>query len=222
MEAEPRNFGPTTLRPASNALGFRCFTPHGCLRLALSSLHFVWLRPAYLLIALAPVAFLCGIAALRAQRLVWLPLAVSVVSAGRVVRGDAAAACAAPALAALSDGLVRNVEGTIIDAGPVREEVEQDVDEARRQRHRRSASIVRISSVEVVSDDKDAQESDAGWRAPDGALAGRRSTRTSPVSLRRADSCRCAAVAARGLSRSWRVEPQGLSASTRASPRQRR
>ena len=36
---------------------------------------------------------------------------------------------AAPALAALSDGLVRNVEGTIIDAGPVREELEQNVDE---------------------------------------------------------------------------------------------
>ena len=36
----------------------------------------------------------------------------------------------APELAALSDGLMRTVEGTVVDAGPVRTELEQNVDEA--------------------------------------------------------------------------------------------
>src|SRR5579862_4773196 len=35
----------------------------------------VWLRPSLVLLALVPVAVICCIAAFRAQRVVWLPLA---------------------------------------------------------------------------------------------------------------------------------------------------
>ncbi len=68
---------------------------------------------------------------------------------------------AAPALAAVSDGLMRSVDGTIVDAGPVREEVEQDVDEAQSTVMMQRLDV-RIASVEVVSDDKDAQEATPG------------------------------------------------------------
>ena len=38
--------------------------------------HWVWLRPSLVLVALALVAVLCGVAALRAPRIAWLPLAI--------------------------------------------------------------------------------------------------------------------------------------------------
>src|ERR1700759_1558307 len=161
MEAEPRNFGPTTLRPASNAVGVPLFHAAWLFALGIVIANFIWLRPAYLLIALVPVAILCGIAALRAQRLVWLPLAVLWCLLGAWCAEMQPQPAAAPVLAALSDGLVRNVEGTIVDAGPVREEVEQDVDEAQ-STVRTQRLDVRIASVEVVSDDEDRQEAMPG------------------------------------------------------------
>ncbi len=161
MEAEPRNFGPTTLRPASNAVGVPLFHAAWLFALGVVVVNFVWLRPAYLLIALAPVAIFCGIAALRAQRLVWLPMGVLWCLLGAWCAEMQPQPAAAPALAALSDGLMRNVEGTIIDAGPVREEVEQDVDEAPSTVMTQRLDV-RIASVEVVSNDKDAQEATPG------------------------------------------------------------
>jgi competence protein ComEC len=38
--------------------------------------HYLWMRPAWLLLSLAPIAVLSGLAAIRAQRLIWLPLGV--------------------------------------------------------------------------------------------------------------------------------------------------
>ena len=172
MEAEPRNFGPTTLRPASNAVGVPLFHAAWLFALGIVVANSIWLRPAYLLIALVPVVILCGMAALRAQRVAWVPLAVLWCLLGAWCAEMQPQPAAAPALAALSDGLVRNVEGTIVDAGPVREELEQNVDEAQSTVPTQRLDV-RIASVEVVSDDKDEQEATPGGvrltvRWPDG------------------------------------------------------
>ncbi len=172
MEAEPRNFGPTTLRPASNAVGVPLFHAAWLFALGIVVANSIWLRPAYLLIALVPVVILCGMAALRAQRVAWVPLAVLWCLVGAWCAEMQPQPAAAPALAALSDGLVRNVEGTIGDAGPVREELEQNVDEAQSTVPTQRLDV-RIASVEVVSDDKDEQEATPGGvrltvRWPDG------------------------------------------------------
>ena len=82
------------------------------------------------LVALVLVAALCGVAALRAQRIAWLPLAVLWLLLGAWCAEMEPQPAPAPALAALSDGLMRTVEGTVVDAGPVRTELEQNVDEA--------------------------------------------------------------------------------------------
>jgi competence protein ComEC len=161
MDAEPRNFGPTTLRPALNAVGVPLFHAAWLFALGVVIANFVWLRPAYILIALFPVAILCGIAGLRAQRILWLPLAVLWCLLGAWCAEMQPQPAAARALATLSDGLMRSVEGTIIDAGPVREEVEQDVDEAQSTVLMQRLDV-RIASVEVVSDYKDAQEATPG------------------------------------------------------------
>jgi competence protein ComEC len=79
----------------------------------------------------------------------------------------------APALAGLSDGLLRTEEGTVVNAGPVRGEIEQNLNEHERDEPAPAATVqqpsqridLRVSSLEVVTDADDAQASlDGGVR----------------------------------------------------------
>src|SRR5208337_3502482 len=88
-----------------------------------------YLRPSLVLVALALVAVLCGVMALRAQRIAWLPVSALWLLLGAWCAQMEPHPAPAPALAALSDGLLRTVEGTVVDAGPVRGETEQNLDE---------------------------------------------------------------------------------------------
>jgi competence protein ComEC len=124
-----------------------------------------WLRPSLVLVALALVAVLCGVAALRAQRIAWLPLAVLWLMLGAWCAEMEPHPAPAPALAALSDGLLRTVEGTVVDAGPIRGEIEQnlidhdDHGEAADPSQQPTQRIdLRVTSLEVVTDADDAQE----------------------------------------------------------------
>ena len=113
-----------------------------------------------MLVALALVAVLCGVAAFRAQRIAWLPLAVLWLLLGAWCAEMEPHPAPAPALAALSDGLLRTVEGTVVDAGPVRGETEQNLDEPAAARNSAQPSQridLRVSSLEVVTDAEDAQ-----------------------------------------------------------------
>lgn len=122
MEAAPSNSGPSTLGPVRAGVGVPLFHAAWLFALGIVIAHFVWVRPAYLLVALAPVAFLCTIAAVRAQRVAWLSLAFLWCLLGAWCGEMQPQPAPAPALAALSDGLMRTVEGTIINAGPMRKE----------------------------------------------------------------------------------------------------
>ncbi len=103
------------------------------------------------------MAALCGVAAFRAQRIVWLPLAVLWLLLGAWCAWMEPHPAPAPALAALSDGLLRTVEGTVVDAGPVRGEMEQSWTRPASQRPAQRIDL-RVSSLEVVTDADDAQE----------------------------------------------------------------
>jgi competence protein ComEC len=130
-----------------------------------------WLRPSQVLVALALVAMLCCVAALRAQRIVWLPLAVLWLLLGAWCAEMEPRPAPAPAVAALSDGLLRTIEGTVADAGPVRGETEQNLidhewhdnhaepaEPAQQPAQRPSQRIdLRVSSMEVVTDMDDLQ-----------------------------------------------------------------
>jgi len=116
----------------------------------------LWLRPSLVLIALALVAALCGVATTRAQRIAWLPLAVLWLLLGAWCAEMEPHAAPAPALAALSDALLRTVEGTVVETGPVRTEMEQNVGEPFTTAPSQRVDL-RVASVEVVNDQSDAQ-----------------------------------------------------------------
>jgi len=127
----------------------------------IAATEWVGLRPSWVLVALVLVAALCGVAALSAQRIAWLPLAVLWLLLGAWCALMEPHPAPAPALAALSDGLLRTVEGTVVDAGPVRGEMEQSPDESGEPAAPEQPTQridLRVASVEVVTDADDAQE----------------------------------------------------------------
>jgi competence protein ComEC len=82
----------------------------------------------------------------------------------------------APELALLSDGLLRTVEGTVVGAGPVRMELEQNVGESLSTAPSQRIDV-RVATVEVVDDQSDAQRPMTGGvrltvRWPIGANSG--------------------------------------------------
>jgi len=77
MKAEENHHGPAAFRrDESFAVGVPLFHAAWLFALGVVVALYLWLRPSYLLIALALVAVLCGVPALRAQRVSWFPLAV--------------------------------------------------------------------------------------------------------------------------------------------------
>jgi len=123
-----------------------------------------WLPPSLVLVALAPVAVLCSVAAIRAQRIAWLPVGVLWLLLGAWCTEIEPQPAPAPAVAALSDGLLRTVEGTVVDAGPVRGEIDQslidqdDQGEPAEPAQQLAQRIdLGVSSLEVVTDTEDAQ-----------------------------------------------------------------
>jgi competence protein ComEC len=119
----------------------------------------VWVQPTWVLVALALVAALCCLAVCRGgrtQRIAWLPLTVLWMLLGAWCGEMEPQPAAAPELASLSDGLLRTVEGTVVDAGPLRTELEQNVDEPTATAPTQRIDL-RVATVEVVSDESDAQ-----------------------------------------------------------------
>ena len=119
----------------------------------------VWVQPTWVLVALVLVAALCCWAVCRdrhSQRIAWLPLAVLWILLGAWCGEMEPQPAAAPELATLSDGLLRTVEGTVVNAGPVRTELEQNVDEPTATAPTQRIDL-RVATVEVVGDESDAQ-----------------------------------------------------------------
>ncbi|HVZ82067.1 MAG TPA: DUF4131 domain-containing protein, partial [Terracidiphilus sp.] len=123
--------------------------------------HYAWLRPSIVLVALAPIAVLCCAAALRAQRVLWVSLAALWLLLGAWCAEMEPHPAPAPALAALSDGLARTLDGTVIAAGPIRDETLANIDAA--SEHALSQRIdVRVNDLEYVDDRADEQQPMSG------------------------------------------------------------
>ena len=150
------NAGPAGLGDRLNAVPL--FHAAWLFAAGIAASRVLWLRPSLVLLALGLVAAVCGVAALRAQRIVWLPLAVLWLLLGSWCAWMEPHPAPAPELAVLSDDLLRTVEGIVVDAGPVRREPEHNLDEPVANQQLPSQRIdLRVSSLEVVTDSEDKQ-----------------------------------------------------------------
>src|SRR5580692_11577463 len=139
MQAISANSGPSASRPTGLAVSagsqfssltiFPLFHAAWLFAAGIAIANWLWLRPGIVLIALVLTVALCGLAACCAQRVAWFPLATLWVLLGAWCAEMEPHPAPAPALAALSDGLLRTVDGTVVDAGPVRGEMEQDLND---------------------------------------------------------------------------------------------
>src|SRR5271166_6586329 len=157
MQSEPTTSGPAVSRPVF--AGLRAIPLlHGAWLFAAGTAltRGVWLRPSLVLIALALAALLCCVAAFRAQRVVSLPIAVLWCLLGVWCAEMEPNPTPAPTVAALSDGLLRTVEGTVVDTAPMREEMVQNAEETASEGPSQRIDL-RVSSIEVVTDAGDVQ-----------------------------------------------------------------
>ncbi len=162
MQMEPANIGQTPESPASAGLtAVPLFHAAWLFAGGIVLASTLWLRPGFTLVALALAAGLCATAAWRAPRMSWLPLALLWLLLGAWCAEMEPHPAPAPAVAALSDGLLRIVEGTIADAGPLRTEIEENVDEPTAFAPSQRVDL-RVSTLEEVDDAEDAQLRVAG------------------------------------------------------------
>jgi len=130
--------------------------------------HWLWLRPSFLLIALIVLFGISAVAALRAERLAWLPVALLWALLGAVCAEFEPYPAPAPAIESLSDELLRTVEGTVVSAGSVQGEAELNLPEQGQSVEgflgvQPSERIdLQVSSLEVVSDSEDEQQPVSG------------------------------------------------------------
>jgi competence protein ComEC len=115
--------------------------------------QFLFFSSSWLLIALAPLALLAAVSARRAQRLRWLPLAAlwTLLGCWCVLMQPQPAPDAQ--LAASSDGLLRTVEGSIVNASSPR--IERQADDGEQPSPTQSIDLA-LSAIEEVDDAHDA------------------------------------------------------------------
>jgi len=82
--------------------------------------RYQYMRPSYLLAGLFPLAMLAVCALWKTPRLTWLPIGTIWLVLGAWSAETEPAPAPDPGITQLSDGLLRTVEGTVTDAGPLR------------------------------------------------------------------------------------------------------
>ena len=162
-------------RPISAQSAAPLFHASWLFALGIVAARCIWARPSFTLLADILAGGLCAAAAMRAPRIAWLPVALLWLLLGAWCAEMQPHPAPARPLDSLSDGLLRSVEGTIVNAGPVRRETEQNVDEPSMAEYAQRVDA-RVSSLEVVTDAEDAQEPVTGIvrltvRWPQGAAA---------------------------------------------------
>ena len=161
MQVERPTSGPSLSTPASPDLSapitlIPLFHAAWVFAMGIVAAHFLWLRPSMVLLALIAAAALACVACLRAQRVIWVPVAALWCLLGAWCAEMEPHPAPAPGISALSDGLLRTVEGTVIDAAPVRSERIENVEEAASEGPSQRVDL-RVSSIEIVTDSEDRQ-----------------------------------------------------------------
>lgn len=127
--------------------------------------HFQYLRPGLLLAGLLPIAAVAAVAVAQAPRLAWLPIASLWFVLGIWSAETEPEPIANPAILNLSDGLLRTVEGSVVNAEPMRSDLidtsVQDSDpsvESTANSERMQQVDLEISTAEVITDATDTMQ----------------------------------------------------------------
>jgi competence protein ComEC len=115
-----------------------------------------WFSPVSLLVSMLILVPACAGAALRAQRIAWFPMALLWILLGAWCAQMEPHPAPGAQLLALSDGLLRTVEGTVTSAAPLRDEREENIDGPAADQSTQRIDV-RLTSLEVVDDDSDRQ-----------------------------------------------------------------
>jgi len=101
--------------------GFIPLFPVACLFASgIALTHWVQFTPSFVLLAVAALAALSMLAAWRAPRVAWLPLAMLWLLLGDWCAQMEPHPAPSPSLLPFANGLLRTVEGTIVEASPIR------------------------------------------------------------------------------------------------------
>ncbi len=166
MHTESSEFGqgfdcPAGLEPRAGLGQVPLFHAAWLFAAGIAATQWLWLPPSLALLALGLVASLCLFASSQAQRVVWVPLAALWLLLGAWCAEMEPQPAPSSALVALSDGLLRTVEGAVVDAGPMRLEADRDAPDPAAATPIQIVDL-RVADVEVVTDTEDAQEPASG------------------------------------------------------------
>ncbi len=118
--------------------------------------HYQYLRPSYLLAGLIPLAIISVLAIAKAPRLTWLPSAIIWLTLGAWSAETEPQPAPDPTITQLADGLLRTVEGTVTDAGPLRSANQEDEDTEDNENSESSGQTQRVdlqlSAAESITD----------------------------------------------------------------------
>jgi competence protein ComEC len=124
--------------------------------------RYQYLRPGLLLAGLLPLGIVAALAIWKTPRLTWLPIGAIWLVLG-IWSGETEPAPAPnPAIAQLSNGLLRTVVGTVADSGPLhsREAEDEDFDDQESMDKTSGEQVQRIdlqlTAAEIVTDTSDA------------------------------------------------------------------
>jgi competence protein ComEC len=176
MHSEQSCSGPNSAQPSDALFGARAasiplFHAAWLFAVGIVFAHWLWLRPSFVLIGVLAAALLCALAAFRAQRIVWLAVALQWILLGAWCATAEPHPAPAAALAAFSDNLLREIEGTVVESGSMRSEADLNdpgnaltaSSKSSQQHPEVSWQIdLRVASVEAVNDDVDEQQATSG------------------------------------------------------------
>jgi len=161
MRVQQSTSGPLLSRSASLGLSLSptvipLFHAAWLFALGIALSHTTWLRPSIVLVALAPVALLCILAAFCAQPIRWLSLAALWCLLGVWCAEMEPLPGPSRDILTLSDGLLRTVDGTVLDAAPLRTEQVDNLGEAGNESPSQRIDL-QVANIEVVNDIEDRQ-----------------------------------------------------------------
>lgn len=118
--------------------------------------HVVFLRPTFVLLALVLTAMLTLLAAFRAERVLWLCAGLLWILLGAWCAEMQPQPAPSPTIAPLADGLLRTVDGTVIDTSAVTAETSTNADYPSEAGPAQRIDL-RVASMEMVNDVVDQQ-----------------------------------------------------------------